>query len=373
MPRPSAAAPWSVLTCALSLTACSRISFPVLPPSAVSPTTYTSSVPPVLYHAYGDSITYGYGLSNPSTQDYVVFLASQLGLPFVNYAHSGDQACDLPTNQIFPNAESPTLETKAFYSLLISTNDVDVKGTGTYEAVFNLCQQASIAWLALPVEDKVLASSATVTVIGPATLDTAHNWNAMVTNAPDASVTFPFTLAAAGPLYVWYRITDGNLGSFSYAVDGSILGSGSSATLPPMQTQNGNTESLALLRLPSLPAGPHALRLTQTSPGLAGMGVVAIGIPPSTYQPNLPEVLVGTTPRQRSGGGAPCSDTLAPCSVYTSDITANVSIFARDGLNVHLFDTAKYMTGSPAEFLDSIHPNALGHAEIFRSIQDSLR
>ena len=104
------------------------------------------------YHAYGDSITYGYTLADPSTQAYPALLARSTGLPLENYAIGGDQACDVPTRQIFPHVDNPSIAAKGLYSILISTNDIQVKGAGDYETVFKLCLDASIAWLALPTE-----------------------------------------------------------------------------------------------------------------------------------------------------------------------------------------------------------------------------
>jgi hypothetical protein len=98
------------------------------------------------YHAYGDSITAGVTLANPATQAYPTLVAQHQNVSFVDDGIGGDQSCDVPTRQIFANAESPTLTAARIYSLLIGTNDVDRFGTGAYEAIYIQCHQASIAW-----------------------------------------------------------------------------------------------------------------------------------------------------------------------------------------------------------------------------------
>ena len=249
--------------------------------------------------------------------------------------------------------------------MLIGTNDVGIKGIGPYEAVFKVCQQAFIAWLALPAEQKVLATSKAVTTTGSSSLETANNWNALTTHGAGASITFPFTTSAAGAVYAWYRIRDGSTGTFTYAVDGVELGSGSSATTPAMQTQNGTSDSLGLLRLASVAAGQHSMTFTQSSAGANGVGVVAIGLPGvATTATALPLVLVGTLTK----GLQPC----AFCEIYNQDISGNVAIFAGDGLNVKVFTAGKYMSGTTADMADVVHPNATGHIEVAHAVLDVL-
>lgn len=325
-----------------------------------------------LYHAYGDSITFGAFLADPATQAYPALVATATGLNPSNRGIPGDMACDVPTRQIFPAADAPALASNGLYSLLISTNDVGVKNAGPYEAVFNLCHRASIAWLAVPAEDKVLGTASTVKSSGAVSVETANHWNALTTQAAGASLTFPFTRAAAGPVYIWYRIRDGSPGQWTYALDGKALGSGTTATSPSIATQNGSSDSLALLRLDSIPAGAHTVTFVQTSAGATGVGIVAIGFPPSTTASQTSLVLVGTMPKQLSEANDICSVNPRACDAYIADITANVKLLASDGLNVELFDSRKYMLGTSLDMRDIVHPNARGHLEIAHSVLDAL-
>ncbi len=325
-----------------------------------------SSLPP--YHAFGDSITMGFPLADPATQSYVALFAAVNALNVADYAIGGDMSCDIPTRQIFANAEQSSTASQSLYSILISTNDIAYRGAGPYEAVFNLCQQASIAWLALPREYRTPATAATTS--GATHLETANNWNAIFTDAPGASITFAFTRSNAGPAYLWYRVGDRYSGTFTYTLDGAVLGSLPTSTVPTLVTRNGSADSLALLRIPAISPGAHLLTLTQTGGSLSGMGIVALGLPPLTTIPNRPRLLVGTTVPQNRDGISQCVPNPVPCQLYTADITANGNLIAGDGLDVELFNTGKYMSANTADMADNYHPNSLGHVEMAHAVQD---
>ncbi len=346
---------------ALGLTACNAGDFPGKKE--------TSTVPPVtgyaLYHAYGDSITAGVGVASPSLV-YAALAADYNSVNLSDYAIGGDESCDVPTRQIFANSDSPTLATPGLYSLLIGTNDVDVRGTGAGELTYNLCDQAAISWLATPLEMKLLATSSQVTVTGASHLETLDNFNALTTDALGATITFPFTRTAVAPLYLWYRITDNTSFTFTCALDGSTVTTLAGFTSPAILTPNSTTTSVGVYRLASVPVGTHSLQCTQDDAGSSGMGLIAIAGPPPAGTLQRPRLLVGLLPLQLNGSR---SSLLA---VYDADIRGNVAIFAGDGLDVELFDAAAYMTGTSADMSDLLHPNAVGHQEIFKAFQLSL-
>ncbi|NYF78250.1 SGNH/GDSL hydrolase family protein [Granulicella arctica] len=322
------------------------------------------------YRAYGDSITAGATLADPATQAYPALVAQDENLTLANNAISGDQACDVPTRQIFANADSPSLVAPPKYSLLIGTNDVDRKGTGDYEAIYILCHQAAIAWLALPVEYKVLANSTGVTTTGSGAIDTTNHWNAWTTGALGSSISFTITTSSIGPIYAWPRIDDTNPGTYTYSLDGVVLGTGNTQTTPRIATGNGTTNSLGLLRLPAVAIGKHVVTFTQTSAGSNGMSIVGIGAPRKVETSTLPTVLVGTIPFQLHGPhGDACSLSDAPCLKYIQDIQADVDLFSGDGLDVRLFDTRQYMFGTSSEMNDPLHPNAKGQIELSHAVE----
>ena len=358
----------------LVLTGCSANNFTTTPPLAPTlPATPNFPAFSSPYHALGDSITAGYLLPDPVTQAYPILTGQAKGFPTLNNGYSGDLACDLPGYAIFPNHEDASLASPLHYSVLIGTNDVQIYGTGAHEADFLLCHRAVLAWLAVPSDFKLRATAASVITAGPGAFVTMDNVTTWTTGAAGSSISFPVHLPAAGPAYLWYRIAFGNPGSFTYAVDRTTLGTVASGFALPQQGNHGFTSSVALLRIPSVPAGDHTLTLTQTSTAPFGMGIVAVGIVPPANQPGLSRVLAGTIPRQLAqSSGAACSVSDQPCAQYTEDILADVQIFAADGLNVQAFDTHKYTTGTHADMMDNLHPNTLGHQEIAHALTDAF-
>ncbi len=328
----------------------------------------TSNVAPVsgyaLYHAYGDSITAGVGVPNVSFV-YASLAGVYNTVPLSDYAISGDQSCDVPTRQIFAHADSPALTSSGLYSLLIGTNDVDARGTGGQD-IFNLCDQAAISWLATPAESKLLATDSSVVVSGASHLDTLDNFNAVTTDASGASITFAFTRTAAVPVYLWYRITDGNPGAFSCTLDAAAPVTLVNAPMEAIQTQNHTATSAGVYRFAAVPAGAHALRCVQLTAGASGMGLIALGGPPPAGTAKLPRLLVGLLPPQLNGSRA------AETAAYDGYIRGNVALFAGDGLDVELFDAGAYMTGTTNDMYDLLHPNAVGQQEIFQAFEHTL-
>jgi hypothetical protein len=360
--------------CVSTLTACSAsqvvsyatpvITSPpiVTPPPIVAPAT-------VAYHAYGDSITGGVTLGSP-TLAYPSLIAQDRKFSLSNYAVGGAQACDLPTVQIFPNGDNPTAGAFPIYTILIGTNDEDTRGP-EYFPIFDLCDQASIAWLALPADLKVLASASGVSTSGPGSIETVGGWNGWLTSTLNSSITFPITLAAGGPVYIWPRIADNDAGAFSYAVDGNVLGS-FTTSYPGVviRTSNGIDNSLGFIRIPGIAAGKHTVTLTQTT-NSGTMRIVAIGAPPAASR-TLPQVVVGDPPLQEVGSVSVCNSNPSICAGYLAQIQANVALFATDGLSVLFVDNHPYMHGTPGEMNDNVHPNALGHSELRTAFETAI-
>ena len=326
------------------------------------------------YFALGDFITDGATLSNPAEQAYPRLVSRQMNAPLTNLAIAGDQACDVAARQVFPNSVSPTLATHPVYSVLIGVNDVDNQGEGVYEQVFEECHQAVLAWLALPAEDKVLAGSAGFEAEGPGKIDTSGGWNAWTTQGQGSRVSFTIVTTKAGPIYAWPLIEDASAATYTYALDGVIAGTAAVQTIPLMATQNGTTRSLGFLRWPYLPAGHHTVTFIQSSSGAGGVSVIGIGAPDAVggvaAGGQLPVVLAGTVPYQlHTGANIGCQNTDAPCLAYNSDIQLDVQMMARDGLNVRLFDTRKYLQATSAEMDDATHPNASGQEKLSQAVQ----
>ena len=322
------------------------------------------------YLALGDFITDGATLSNPTDEAYPTLVSRQKNAPLRNLANAGDQACDVPARQIFPNSISPTLVSHPTYSVLIGVNDVDNQGQGAYEQVFIACHQAMLAWLALPKEGKILAGAAGFEARGPGKIDATNGWNAWTTQGQGSTISFTIATAKGGPIYAWPLIDDSSAATYGYALDGVEAGTAAVQTTPRIATQNGTTRSLGFLRWPWVPAGTHTVTFIQTNAGASGVSVVGIGAPSAVPAGQLPAVLSGTVPYQlHTGQNVGCQATDAPCLAYNDDILADVNMFAGDGLNVLLFDTRQYLQGTSAEMSDAVHPNAKGQEMLSDAVQ----
>ncbi len=351
-----------VLSIAVSLAGCGKGNFfAKVPLTDVGPVTGYA-----LYHAYGDSITAGVGVQDQSFV-YASLVADYNKLPVTNYAYSGDESCDVPARQIFGHNDSPALTSAGFYSLLIGTNDVDIRGSGAGESTYNLCDQAAISWLATPLESKLLATAAPVQATGANHLETQNNYNALTTDELGATITFRFSRSATAPVYLWYRITDGNPGTFTCTLDAGADTAFVNAPYPGVQTPNQTTSSVGLYRFAAISAGNHTLRCTQRSSASSGMGLVAIGGPPVAGTKSRPRLLVGLLTPQLNGARS------ADLAAYDADIRANVALFAGDGLDVELFDPTRTMTGTSADLFDQLHPNTVGHQEMFQAFEQALK
>lgn len=321
-----------------------------------------------LYHAYGDSITFGYSLSDPAAQAYPALVAADKNLVLSNYALTGDEACDLATRQIFPHRDAAATSGNLVNSVLVGTNDVDAKGVGAYEGIFQSCYLAAVSWLALPSEAKVLATSRRIITSGAGYIDSANHWNSWTTAAHGASVGFPITLPADGPIYAWVRMDDNSPATYTWALDGIVIGAGRAQTSPRIATQNGTTNSLAFLRIPLVVAGSHVVTFTQTSAGMNGVSVVGIGTPTGMAARNLPRVFLGYIPYQYEDGQ--CStEGYTNCRPYSELIAADAMLLTADGLKVRLFDPRLSLKPTVAEMNDNLHPNARGQQRLREALE----
>lgn len=309
------------------------------------------------YNAFGDSITEGYNLDSPSTQNYSALLAATLNLTETNNAIGGDQACDVFPLQIYASGTGYSSQPAPLQSLMIGTNDVDGKDVGPYEAVFNTCDQAALAWLGTPRSSRLMAGDRGLAVTGACanTASTADFGGLPCTAA--GTITAALT-TGGNSIYIWYTLSDFASGAstFDVTLDGTASGTYHSLPAVPITTRNGGRASVGLVRLPAA-AGPHTVTITTAN---GGIGIQGVGSNPVSGT-DLPRVLVGDLPNQYLA--APWA---SPASqlVYNADITANVALLAADGIDLRLAPTRNYMLGTLAEMHDTLHPNALGHQHI---------
>ena len=335
-----------------------QIANPSVPVSNALPLLVTSG-----YVAFGDSITYGATLSDPSTQAYPHLLAAGLSLPGTDSGIPGDQACDIFGRQIAPNAVGLTAAPAALYSVLIGTNDVDGKGTGAYESTFRNCHNAVLTWLGTQRADKVLPGDAAFTASGGCTATAA---SASFGAAPCSGAGgFTASVVSTGnPVYVWYLLSDAAAGGANLAVqmDGASGTTVSTLPSPHLATQNGSSFSIGVVRLPAA-AGTHTVAVS------AAAGAALLGVGSNRGGPLRPELVVGDLPNQLATN---LVSSVASQLQYSADIQADMAAAVADGIDVRFAPDRSSMLGAPDEMNDSLHPNTLGQQHLFNAFLNAL-
>ena len=311
---------------------------------------------------FGDSITNG-ALASPSSSSYVSLLTASSGAVGTNYGANGAMACDMGQTQVWGNA-NPSLTSSTMYTMMVGTNEVVYKGTGTYEPVYQSCHQADLAWLAVPSEYKVFAQNAGCSTSGTWTNATTYQSNVGKSSTTNGStLTCPIT-TTGGPIYVWYNRADGNGGTFTYAVDGGAAVSVNAFTSPAIATNNGGTQGLGLLRLTGLAAGSHSVVFTVTS-ATSGSNVVhifSLGTPPGLGYASQNTVFSAGVPKQSADASA------AATAQYNALAKADADLLAGDGLPVRFVDVRAYLNLS-TDYADTLHPNNLGHEHVRQAFE----
>lgn len=327
----------------------------------------------------GDSITANVGATGGTgtppylSTSYTGIIASALGQTAVtlggnwhNYGVGGDQACD-QARQAFGNV-NPTVGDGIVRTIMIGLNDADVKQSGSYDFVYNLCHRAMLTWLTIPSSQKTMGSAAT-----PATgwsIDTtfaaAHGLTTTTTNLPQ---TWTFTNTSSGvepEVYIWYVINDPGgavvPGQFKWSLDGGTVHYVNTATNPTISTQNGATQSIGVVDI-GFPAGIpalHTVTTTMTSATSTSVTILGVGFGPDAN--TMPVWVAGVSRNIFDCAGA---DTRH----YNDLAEANVSALRKLGfLNLHFVNVRAYWRGDVADMSSTAscqhHPNNAGHAEI---------
>jgi hypothetical protein len=327
------------------------------------------SINPSAHHAFGDSVTAGYFVT--PAQAYPTLISDDLGTVLTNYAISGDLAADVSALQVFPN-ENPGATDNPLYTIITGANEANTKGAGAYEAVFNLNLQAIMAWLATPGTAKTLAQSGTaggVTTTGVWTADNTYQTGiGLSSTTASSTMTLPITTYGR-PIYVWYRVWDGNGGTFTCAVDSGSATALTCYTSPAIATQNGGTQGVGLARFSAVTSGTHAVTLSVTSTSGTGnrVSVLGVGTPavPGQYW-NPPTVFCGGVWEQESNANA--SATLA----YNNDAQADVALLAGDGLPVYFVNIRAYVNDT-TDMANTLHFNATGHLHLRNAFEQQIQ
>ena len=334
---------------------CSTVDYGISTPD-IAP--YAGTWKPTASFNYGDSITHCVGVAS-LVNCYVNRLPRYLGFASTtDRATPTYQACDVGKREVFPNDSPAPMRVQPLRTLLIGTNDAWYKRAGPYEVTFNLCHQAVISWLGTTSNNKVEGSSVLGTATGTcATDETFAVANGIACTTPGSTARFSIR-TTGNPIYIWYRIIDGDPGVFTYSVDGGAPVTLTTATADPISTSNKETDSVALARVP-IDEGSHTVIFSQQTAGT--MAIVAVGTANASASNPLPVVVVGDPPSELHDFYA--SDVAA----YQADVGNNVQLFASDGLNVTFAPVGTFLTGQPEYMTDQLHPNDKGHILIFKA------
>lgn len=340
------------------------------------------------YIAFGDSITCGFDATGATTtfpfsihdaschpaNGYPFQIQLQTGIALNDLAIPGDQACDVWTRQLQSSASgtNPSLYSPATYSLVIGTNDANLKGTGAYETDFKLCHVGVLSWLGIPAEYKALPSSAT-NISGWANGSNTTGVVPLASGTAGGSFTWSLT-TYGGPIYVWHAMIDSNPGIFTVQVDSGSQFSYNTSSPTAMNTQNGTTVSMAGERIAGISAGNHVVKVTLVSGSAAVYGV---GTPPANTYYQHPVVAVGDIPLPQIASGQSYYDQGSAFWTsrlqYNADILADVTSLQGDGLDIRYAPSDNYLLGTPAEYTDGLHLTTLGAQHLGSSISAVLQ
>lgn len=345
---------------------------------------------PAGVNTLGDSITVGFGVSNPTVNGYAYLMAPSFGGTMTQYAVSGDQSADQNWVQAYPKIAN-TGSVPAV-TILIGTNDANHAGTGTnVEFTFNRTLLSMSAWLAIPRSAKVFAQDSACTKTGSWSAENSPTSGVgEVSNTLGDSISCVVPVNSSGVLYANWSESDGTGGTMSVTIDGSTPGNDATfASTPPggscICTQNSTTQAVFLARYTGLSTGNHTIKLTVTSAtsGSSPNYPMWFGSPFTTSS-STPQVYVGGVIYQEND-----TDSTAT-SEYNSDVATDATTLAGDGLPVVYVNVRNYVNsstdmqaGSPlpppiaagscaASTSPGLHPNNCGMEHLALAFESAL-
>ena len=329
-----------------------------VPPTPLAPVTPAAVT---AYAHFGDSVTCGGGTSAPAN-GYAALMDATVAGPNTNFCHWGDEAADTAV-LVYANAD-PTVSGTQAYTAMTGTNDVWV--CGTYPgctARYTAALSASLAWLAIPASDKVLAQAITVRSGSWSNDDTVRPGLGLASSTAGSSLTFPVKQAVAGRnLYLAWKATVGSAGSATVAVDGTVVdtvgGHGNGAE--PAPTPNGGTVTVFLKTYPLGAVGTHTVTVTVAPGAPAGDAFTLLwgGAPSATYtRTGVPHLIAGGILSEKYGLRTDVT------ALYDGIVQTVVNGLRADGLDVQFAAVHDVLT-APEDYVDILHPNDAGHAKI---------
>lgn len=304
--------------------------------------------------SYGDSITVGFGLSSPSTQNWSAQFAGLKSLSLTDMAVSSSRLCD--TGQI-PQAYLQYPTGTVGNLILYGANDVLNGDTATPSNIPILVAglQAFAVWLGLPENLKVRSSG--LTYAGTWTPSTVFGLAGQASATTNDTVT---TTVVGSSVYVAGAVQGANVNTIGIYVDGVLQ---LTQDLSDPLTHSAATAWPFCYRISGLSSGSHTVQVKVL--GTAGSGTVYIqwmaGNGVNLTSP-LPYVGIGDTLPQTD------STFTAQISSYNAAQLSMIATLVADGLNIQQIDdfssvmlgSTDFQAGPPA----NLHPNLTGATAI---------
>jgi hypothetical protein len=307
-----------------------------------------SSATPVLFNAFGDSISASFGV-DPETQLYLAKTATAKGWKLIDRAISASMAAD----QSFKAYDIEPSDRNR-YSVCLGVNDTDHYGNDATrrDDGFIPFLRGLVGWMALPRKkiarcDMTLSGSwsrTPVNAVGMFATGVGNTATAVVYGT--AVYVFAIIQNAAGSEGIANVLVDG-VGQGAVVLKGTSIGN----------TILGQSYSLACWRFGGLSAGAHTVQVVTINANTFFLDGIA-----GSHQPEHPLVLVGNISRRgASAYTSPNSD--ANVAAYNSAISTMVGQFQTDGLNVRPFEV-HFAIDPATELQDGIHWTAAGHNDV---------
>ena len=282
-------------------------------------------------------------------------------------------AADMTRVFVYPNA-NPGPGANPIYLVYIGNNDHANYGKTldeNHRRMFQEVDLASIAWLAIPSNFKIMGDSPVIKRTGAWTPDgTIPHVSALQSSS--AGSTLAFQIQTGTGLYIGWRIIDGNGGAASVEIDGRTVGKllGAAPAGIELKTFNKTTDTIAVNRFGVAP-GKHTVKITLASAtdpkNIFSFVWAGSYVKSDDYSaPPPPRVLVAGVIRLIGNAFPFASETIDKWVHEVVDETK------ADGLNVVFVPVRDYVNAT-SDMLDAQHPNAIGHQHLFEAFQKALK
>lgn len=302
----------------------------------------------------------GFGASNPSTLSWVPLIKNPTGWIINNQAVSSAFVCD-QTRFIY---STPIISrTLTIYD--IGVNDMDFYYTDVdKQAIFANEHLATIAYLSIPDNKKILANSSSVTYTG--TWTNGKYSISKQTSGNGNTATFSIT---GTTVIVSTTVGDGLTGGFTIKIDGALQGTYTNGTVASMITNNGSGINYgpSIKIFTGLSNTIHTVVITTTNANAVFFDWAA-GVDTTTSNPR---VYVSNLIYQNATGN-PYPINNPNVDAYNGFISNNIGILTGLGLNLTLIDINSVINPATDVGAFGLHPNDAGYAKIATKILSTI-